>query len=74
MIPPLDMEMARIAMNQHHVLRSQAVSQTWSHRQVLEATPIWLALSRSVAMTFSLSERNLVSIGESGMRQNTTME
>lgn len=55
-----------IAMNQHHVFKSKSVSTTWSHRHVLDATPIWFALSRPTAITFSRSLRYLASIGESG--------
>lgn len=63
-----------IATNHKYVLTSRAVSLTWSHRHFLEAIPIWFALSRSVAMTFSRSDMNLASIGLSGMSQNTKRE
>lgn len=53
---------------------SVAVSQTWAQRHFLAEIPIWFALSRSVAITFSRSDRNLASIGESGISQNTMNE
>lgn len=61
-------------MNHKYVLTSHAVSQTCSQRHFLEAIPIWLALRRSVAITFSRSDMNFASIGESGIRMKTMIE